>query len=261
MENTWLVWSRWVPWSTRVTSCSKCTCSLLVHTKHQSIIVRTHSLDRTQFLNQIVHAGEWKGELFNLIGLHRYNDLSVWNVFRLSCLDFIVLLVTCMIYAFCIKTYSFKLTRELSKDNLSKNVCLQSKISSDYNNLCSRNPNTAIGSAAKRKLDSVWNPYPPNWPPNKQTTNKCWSTKRSNARKRLTNWPICWRRASSVCSCWSHPFWSRQLLRQCTFCISSWLDRGSAWIEASEVATIICGYSWWCSLESTFSVSSYTSCP
>lgn len=54
------------------------------------------------------------GKLFTLVGLHRYDGLSVGNILRLCCLDFVVLLITCLVYAFAIRTYSSRpaLTRE-----------------------------------------------------------------------------------------------------------------------------------------------------
>lgn len=46
------------------------------------------------------------GKLFALVGLHRYDRLSVGNILRLCCLDFMVLLITCLVYAFALRTYS-----------------------------------------------------------------------------------------------------------------------------------------------------------
>ena len=62
--------------------------------------------------------------MYNLIGFHRYNDLSVFNILRLCCLDFVVLLVSCMVYAFCVRTYNARLAKESSRENLAKTTVI-----------------------------------------------------------------------------------------------------------------------------------------
>ncbi|XP_027198178.2 piezo type mechanosensitive ion channel component isoform X2 [Dermatophagoides pteronyssinus] len=52
----------------------------------------------------------YTGKILNLIGFHRYNDVSFFNIIRLCCMDFIVLLVTCLVLAFSVRTYHSKLS-------------------------------------------------------------------------------------------------------------------------------------------------------
>lgn len=73
--------------------------------------------------------GSTIGQVYNLIGFHRYNDLSVFNILRLSCLDFVVLLVTCMVYAFCVRSYNAKLAKDSSRENISRPVSGRDNIS------------------------------------------------------------------------------------------------------------------------------------
>ena len=70
------------------------------------------------------------GKIMNLIGLHRYNDLSFFNIIRLCCMDFIVLLITCLVLAFSSHTYHSKLDTSIG-DNITNVSVIRKKTNTE----------------------------------------------------------------------------------------------------------------------------------
>lgn len=66
--------------------------------------------------------GSLTGQILNSVGLHRYNDLSIWNILRLGFLDITILLIVCCVYVFALRTFSN--VKDTSRENLTKSVSL-----------------------------------------------------------------------------------------------------------------------------------------
>ena len=60
------------------------------------------------------------GRLYNLIGLHRYNAISVWSVLRLCGLDFLVLISSGALHVFIKDVYRNQIEVEREREELAK---------------------------------------------------------------------------------------------------------------------------------------------
>ncbi len=68
----------------------------------------------------VLTIGDFMGRIYNLIGLHRYNGISVWSVLRLCGLDFLVLIASGVLHVLTKKAYERQIELEKAKEELAK---------------------------------------------------------------------------------------------------------------------------------------------